>query len=1375
VTCPSGVPDDCNIVDENFSFVLVEEDLRTQEACIGTDCHWIAGMWSSCSSSCGAGEQVRSVLCPGLPRLECDSEEPESSRPCHSSTFCTWEAGDWSPCSNSCGTGAQKREVFCLSGVDEDCLGVRPEEQQTCSSIDGCEWQVDAWSSCSVPCGPGTQVRIVTCSGASEADCADKLRPNEWQSCNNADIGMCEWQVGEWSNCSYISSASCDGHYEREVVCPSPLGRAACSVTPTPNASRSCIPSEPCAWQVGDWSACSALCGEGLQDRMVRCPGGSDRCEDPAPEKEQPCVTGCGWEVAGWSNCSSVCGNGIQEREVSCPNNTDCTLPEPEPSQTCHATKDCVWQTSPWEPCSSLCGDGVHVREVICPSGSDSDCKQQRPHAVETCQDFSGCGWAVSAWSFCSNTCGFGTRERTVRCAAESDEGKCLAQVKRPNAVENCTEDAGCAWQSSDWSKCSNACGEGVKFREVWCPDGQGCMGAPPDTSQACEDFSGCGWVVGNWSKCSESCGTGDQTRTAQCPRREGCSGKGPATEQTCRGTSGCAWVVGAWSNCSSSCGMGVRKRPVTCPVDESEYCGQRPVDAEDCSDVSACTWQVGEWSACTATASADTSADQVTVTCGPRIRSVSCPTGTEEDCPGKPPSVAIACVDAICNRTADGPATFQLVLGMDELADVDAITGTVQEAVAASLNTDPSAVNVELVSGDGRRLSHHELRLKVSVVGVTNGIASFLESASGQASVVAGVTEELVAKGFDATVVLQKLQEIDTVEAVLEVTPVPSVDGVSTTGVAVAEEPEEPGATVTWPSAVLELAASPKEEDPGIGGSIAAAAAGVLAIAVIVGGVLFYQKSEGRKKLAFLTQEAKKKDVSQAWPETPSAKIEANPLKATPSAKGRSKKVHSEIAQSPITGVESPSSSLSNSLASEAGQAVAEAAGQLPLRRAAANSQAGTDGSTRPPTGSSAESPKPPSVAPPGREEARTPVQTLRSLDLSASLDFAEDAPNAGLEEVEPPGSVEAQPNVRVKAKGPRANLSVDVAAAEEVESASQSSPNQRAVAVARRSPVRVKARSPTHSTAVSAEGVKGLPPSPSAGTAVVRQAKPLAATNVRKVTSAATSSGATATVRVPSDGPAVAKVRSPRSGEASAVVAVSDRQSSANGTTAAVRVQSNGPATAKVRVPSSGPATAKVRDPSTGPVTAKVRAPSATRVVSANRIQGQEPSQVHALPPPAHAKVRAPSATRVVGASRVQEPPEIPALSPLARGARGGELPSLPPALPAAPRALPASSGSAIRVVSRSRPAPAPDPIALAAHQVASPPSSPSRTTRPNRPKVSPAIGAVDNGSARDARQVVRAVAVSREPSKTREGSSEVSARRAEPRPVVRSKPQG
>jgi len=256
-----------------------------------------------------------------------------------------------------------------------------------------------------------------------------------------------------------------------------------------------------------------------------------------------------------------------------------------------------------------------------------------------------------------------------------------------------------------------------------------------------------------------------------------------------------------------------------------------------------------------------------------------------------------------------------------------------------------------------------------------------------------------------------------------------------------------------------------------------------------------------------------------------------------------------------------------------------------------------------------------------------------------------------------------------------------------------------------------------------VSVEDVSSQPATPSAGSAVL-----IKGNAVRKVNSASPSSRATATVRVPSKGLAVAKVRASTPAETS-LAQISDSAGSSK-----LRVPSNGPVTAKVRVPSAGPATAKVRVPSAG-ATARM----------------------------------APSAVKVQGSSQAWvEPPELPALAPL-------EASPLPPTLPSAPKVP--GSGSAIRVVSRSRPAPAPDPTPLAMQMQASPPSSPSRTSRPPRPKVSPAIGATGDGPDREAarRPVLRAVAVSREASKTREGSSAatVSTRRAETRPASRSEP--
>ena len=151
-------------------------------------------------------------------------------------------------------------------------------------------------SNCSVPCGGGT--------GYVAINCVD-------QNGNPAPVSQCDEYAG-----------------------PKPSGLIPCN-------------TQPCSWNIGDWSACSKTCGTGgVQTRTVTCPGSN--CPSPQPPTSQSCFNGwCAWNTTNWNpECSSfVCGKGNQTRTTTCSvaNPSDCG-PQPVLTNVCDTGKSCSWQ-----------------------------------------------------------------------------------------------------------------------------------------------------------------------------------------------------------------------------------------------------------------------------------------------------------------------------------------------------------------------------------------------------------------------------------------------------------------------------------------------------------------------------------------------------------------------------------------------------------------------------------------------------------------------------------------------------------------------------------------------------------------------------------------------------------------------------------------------------------------------------------------------------------------------------------------------------------------------------------------------------------------------------------------------------------------------
>uniref|UniRef100_A0AAR2L247 Ig-like domain-containing protein n=1 Tax=Pygocentrus nattereri TaxID=42514 RepID=A0AAR2L247_PYGNA len=234
-------------------------------------------------------------------------------------------------------------------------------------------------------------------------------------------------------------------------------------------------------WRLGEWSLCSASCGNrGSQVRKTQCVGADGQethlssCHNrPRPvSRPQPCnLHHCppSWVSTVWSKCSSSCGRGVQQRQVSCQRleasgsmrvlpNSDCEgTPRPEDSEECVSDACAEWVTGSWGQCSGRClGPAVSTqsRTVSCRhlngSNSNSACDpKQRPASVRNCtSEMCDVHWRVLPWRRCTAACGSGFQSRKVEC------------VHRHN--NKTLPDLHCAWQRRPltWQHCNiTSCG----------------------------------------------------------------------------------------------------------------------------------------------------------------------------------------------------------------------------------------------------------------------------------------------------------------------------------------------------------------------------------------------------------------------------------------------------------------------------------------------------------------------------------------------------------------------------------------------------------------------------------------------------------------------------------------------------------------------------------------------------------------------------------------------------------------------------------------------------------------------------------------------------------------------------------------------------
>ncbi|KAJ8304410.1 hypothetical protein KUTeg_017993 [Tegillarca granosa] len=328
-------------------------------------------------------------------------------------------------------------------------------------------------------------------------------------------------------------------------------------------------------WRISGFTECSLTCGGGVQMTKVICmkrntnvivtQENCDPRDKPSTQtltcNTKPCPPS--WTKGNWSDCSATCGEGMQTREVTCqqlvsrvPINVPvyrCVSEDrPISSRSCKNIPCAEWKIGEWGKCSANCGQGEKTRKVVCQNVDnvtvlDDQCEGLKPENTRRC-DMGSCaqGWFYSKWSTeCSSSCGKGYYTRKVYCSApdgtQLSENKCSAS--KPRDKKSCQNDQPCA-----------SCGTGIKRRDVICMKKLGkllfavvneenCEGKPkPKSEQPCDQLPPCPaeWFMTSWTQCSVSCGTGTKTREIKCldselqPSTSCDQSKRPSRRHTC-------------------------------------------------------------------------------------------------------------------------------------------------------------------------------------------------------------------------------------------------------------------------------------------------------------------------------------------------------------------------------------------------------------------------------------------------------------------------------------------------------------------------------------------------------------------------------------------------------------------------------------------------------------------------------------------------------------------------------------------------------------------------------------------------------------------------------------------------------------------------
>ncbi|NXC51010.1 ATS7 metalloproteinase, partial [Penelope pileata] len=191
-------------------------------------------------------------------------------------------------------------------------------------------WRFGSWTTCTATCGTGVQRQIVHCveklAGIVEERYCDALtRPDDQQRTCNEEPCPARWWVGEWQKCSATCGTS--GLMKRTVLCIQSVGldeqralqQADCQHLSKPEAAAPCHRDVPCPsqWAAGNWSECSATCGNGTQRRSVFCSNNTGATCDPAqrPSSETICsLPQCQKKLDNTNTDWS--GSGSSSREV---------------------------------------------------------------------------------------------------------------------------------------------------------------------------------------------------------------------------------------------------------------------------------------------------------------------------------------------------------------------------------------------------------------------------------------------------------------------------------------------------------------------------------------------------------------------------------------------------------------------------------------------------------------------------------------------------------------------------------------------------------------------------------------------------------------------------------------------------------------------------------------------------------------------------------------------------------------------------------------------------------------------------------------------------------------------------------------------------
>ncbi|KAM8881275.1 SCO-spondin isoform 1-T4 [Synchiropus picturatus] len=424
--------------------------------------------------------------CAGNPHQEkaCNLPQcPDGSEGCIGPSCaeknCSWnEWGEWSSCSRSCGVGQQQRIRTFLSpgangswcedilegNIDHRFCNIRP------CKVNGGWSRWSPWSRCDKTCGGGRSIRTRSCSSPPPKNGGMKCEgeKNQVKPCNTKPCDEKKCPPGQEAvscanqcpqRCSDLQQGiECQSNAECQPGCRCPEGQLL--------QDEVCVQLWQCDcvdWQGQIWAAGSS---HQVDCNNCSCSNGQLLCTNHS------CQAACTWSAwSSWASCSVSCGTGQRTRYrslISEMDGTDCQFEEVH-------HKPC----DPG-PCPPLC---LHDNRALTVGDTwlEGECKQCTctPEG-DYCQDIDcrvdGDWTPWSVWSDCTVTCGKGAQVRSRACInppPRNNGSYCIGSDREIQDCETspCLDDL-CPW--SPWSPCSISCGAGTIARRRMCECGQG-------------------------------------------------------------------------------------------------------------------------------------------------------------------------------------------------------------------------------------------------------------------------------------------------------------------------------------------------------------------------------------------------------------------------------------------------------------------------------------------------------------------------------------------------------------------------------------------------------------------------------------------------------------------------------------------------------------------------------------------------------------------------------------------------------------------------------------------------------------------------------------------------------------------------------------